>query len=732
MSANTLQQQALSPDEIAGPADHGFPHAAVIPRGDTLKNGLSGQLLGRLALWQGLPERPIQRNEAKTMKRLLARAWAGAIVAGLFGGVALAEDAPPTHPLDSLTGAEMSRLVAILKADGKFTATTRVHTIDLIEPDKDEVRAWKTGTPFARRAHLEVSDKGVAHQTEVDLATGKILSWSPVKGEPDLLSEEFIGATEKALADPRMVAGLAKRNLKPEQVFCTPLTAGNFGTPAEAGKRLVNVACFVRPTESNFYARPVERLLATIDVKTSEVVNVTDTGALPVAANAWGYTPEEVAKRLGALRPEARPARLEQKGGPNLTPANGLVHWDIWRFQLRADRRPGLVLSMVDANDGSAWRSVAYQMNLSEVFVPYMDPDKGWYWRTYMDSGEYGFGLFMTPLRKGVDCPAYAKFMAVTMPLDSGEPMKIPDAICMFERNIGDPAWRHYEVWAQSPDKPIPAEGRPATELVVRSASAVGNYDYLIDYIFQQDGTIRIAVGATGIDAVKGAAAASMKDPTAAAETRFGELIAPNLVAPFHSHYFNFRLDLDVDGPRNDFMRMKLASTETPAGLPRKSIFTLTRDMPMTEKAARTRIDFKAPSLWHFSNHAGAGPLGHDRGYMLMPGGSAVTSLLASDDPPVKRNPYIDYQLWVTQYKADERYAGGRHTVMSDGTDTLRTWVEKDRPLGNRDIVAWYTLGWHHITRTEDWPVMPTHWFSFSLMPHNFFPHNPALSVRPD
>jgi len=27
---------------------------------------------------------------------------------------------------------------------------------------------------------------------------------------------------------------------------------------------------------------------------------------------------------------------------------------------------------------------------------------------------------------------------------------------------------------------------------------------------------------------------------------------------------------------------------------------------------------------------------------------------------------------------------------------------------------------------------MPTHWFSFSLMPHNFFPHNPALTVRPD
>jgi primary-amine oxidase len=44
-----------------------------------------------------------------------------------------------------------------------------------------------------------------------------------------------------------------------------------------------------------------------------------------------------------------------------------------------------------------------------------------------------------------------------------------------------------------------------------------------------------------------------MKETTAAADTRHGTLIAPGLVAPFHSHYFNFRLDLD--GTANDFMR---------------------------------------------------------------------------------------------------------------------------------------------------------------------------------
>ena len=48
----------------------------------------------------------------------------------------------------------------------------------------------------------------------------------------------------------------------------------------------------------------------------------------------------------------------------------------------------------------------------------------------------------------------------------------------------------------------------------------------------------------------------------------------------------------------------------------------------------------------------------------------------------------------------------------------------------NRDIVAWYTVGFHHITRMEDWPVMPTHWFGFTLMPHNFFATNPAMTIR--
>jgi Cu2+-containing amine oxidase len=69
------------------------------------------------------------------------------------------------------------------------------------------------------------------------------------------------------------------------------------------------------------------------------------------------------------------------------------------------------------------------------------------------------------------------------------------------------------------------------------------------------------------------------------------------------------------------------------------------------------------------------------------------------------------------------------YAMMSDGSDTLDTWTARDHAIGNRDIVAWYTMGFHHIPRMEDWPVMPTHWSNFSLMPHNFFANNPALAV---
>src|SRR4029450_7836970 len=92
-------------------------------------------------------------------------------------------------------------------------------------------------------------------------------------------------------------------------------------------------------------------------------------------------------------------------------------------------------------------------------------------------------------------------FLTATIGDDKGEPITTPNALCIFERATGDPIWRHAEPLNQT------YEGRPNVELVVRMAAAVGNYDYLFDWVFNDAAEIDVPVGATGIYSVKGCAA---------------------------------------------------------------------------------------------------------------------------------------------------------------------------------------------------------------------------------
>ncbi|SFE27146.1 copper amine oxidase [Roseivivax sediminis] len=632
------------------------------------------------------------------------------------------------HPLDGLTAEEIDSVRAVLAGAGHITEDSRWHLIELYEPEKSEVLTWSEGDAVPREAIVNVTADGTTYRGIVDIADGSVTEWAEAEGEPMLLVEEFVGAMELALSNPDFVAGLEERGLTPDDVFCLPLTAGAFGDPDEEGRRLMKVPCYVLPEGSNWYAKPIEGLYATVDLRGDEVVEVIDTGVVPLPEDSWGYTAEEIAARDDMEMREDTPRAgvAQPEGSGNVTVDGSLIEWDMWSMRWRIDKRPGVVLSQIEA-DG---REVLYQAHLSEVFVPYMDPSEGWYWRTYMDSGEYGFGIFLSPLRAGVDCPSYATFLPALVHADDGTPLEIPDAICVFERQVGDPAWRHFEIFAQGPDTFTPTEGRPATELVVRSASEVGNYDYLIDYRFDQSGRMRVMVGSTGLDAVKGVAATSMESETAEADTQHGTLIAPHLVAPNHDHFFNFRLDFDIDGQANSFMRTGIVPATAPDDIPRRSMWVTEQEMPQTEGEAKYKVNPDTPAMYHVGNMGVTSGLGHHPSYMINPGNSvAYTPLDVENDPPAMRNPYIEHTMFVTPYDRDERYAGGEYAFQSDGSDTLATWMQSDDSIADTDIVTWYTMGFHHIPRMEDWPVMPLMWKGITLAPFNFFDHNPAITV---
>lgn len=658
--------------------------------------------------------------------------------ANLRGGIAalaiVAAGAVAAHPLDGLSGEEYQSINEILRSADMADDDTLFPLIELIEPPKADVLVWSESDDLPRRAmvHMSAPEGDGFVETVVNLTSGEVESSDPVTGQPMILFAEFVSAMEAALAHPDMIAGLESRGLSPDQVFCLPLTAGNFFTDEDKGTRLMKVPCYINPEGSNFYAKPIEGIYAVVDLQSGKALRVIDDGSVPVPEDSWGYAQDEIAERT-ELREKMNPAILTQEGGPNYTYEDGALEWDMWRMRLRVDKRPGPVLSQIDVRDGDEWRSLLYQAHLSEVFVPYMDPSEGLYWRTYMDSGEYGFGLFLTPLVAGIDCPRHATFLPAMIADDQGNPLEIPDAICIFERDIGDPAWRHFEVFAQSPEQYVPAEGRPATELVVRTASEVGNYDYLIDYRFMQNGQMEIKIGATGLDGVKGAASTSMDDETAEADTEYGTLIAPNLVAANHDHYFNFRLDFDVDQPKNRFMTMDIVPAEIAEDSPRRSLWKVEHKVPKSELEARYQISSFEPRYFMLQNPDRKGKLGHNPGYMIHHGSVAYGPFDFENDPPMKRNAYIEYSVWNTVHDPDERYAGGKFALQSDGSDTLAEWVKRDASLEDADIVAWFTAGFHHIPRIEDWPVMSTEWKTVHIMPHNFYSMNPAITIpHPD
>jgi primary-amine oxidase len=56
--------------------------------------------------------------------------------------------------------------------------------------------------------------------------------------------------------------------------------------------------------------------------------------------------------------------------------------------------------------------------------------------------------------------------------------------------------------------------------------------------------------------------------------------------------------------------------------------------------------------------------------------------------------------------------------------------AQTNRPIKNKDLVTWYTIGFHHVPHTEDWPVMSGHQVGIELRPYNFFESNPAMGIR--
>jgi len=645
------------------------------------------------------------------VRRVLSRAKfaLALLLAGCAHGVA-------AHPLDPLSAGEIAAAVAALRAAGDSDATTRFALIDLAEPDKAAVLAWRPGDPAPRRAFIVARQRRTVYEGIVDLARRRVERWRAVpRAQSAILPSEWRAAQRITTADPGWRRAMRRRGYDPAtaKVFCAPLAAGYVRGRGERGRRLVRVTCYDTAGGANPWARPIEGIEALVDLDAERVLRLADSGAVPPSRDPGRL--DEAAQP--ALRPALKPVVNEAPAGPNFTVDGNLVRWNKWSFRYRLDPRSGLVVSLVRYDDNGRERLVLYQGSLAELFVPYMDPAPGWASRAFLDEGEWGFGPLSLPLTAGSDCPPGARFLDATLADEGGKAVERKGVICLFERNTAAPLWRHAEIADNT------YQGRPAVELVMRTIPSAGNYDYVVDWVLTEAGAIRIDVGATGIDEVKGVRAQSMADPSAARDTRYGPLVAPGLVGVDHDHFLSLRLDLDIDGAANTLLERRLVPLAARGGGGRRLWRAV--DTPVAREGPLYPVAPGGAETWRVVNPERTNRLGQHPGYELRPDAS-VTAL----GLPPRRAGFAAAPLWVTRYDPAELYAAGRYPNQSPGGGGLPAYVAQHRRVADADLVLWYTMGFHHVPRPEDWPVLATMWHSLALVPDGFFDRNPALDVR--
>ena len=622
----------------------------------------------------------------------------------------------PDHPLASLRADEIATAVEVVRATGRLDETALFSVVTLDEPSRRAVAGFRAGDPVDRRIRLIVvpGPEDRVAEVVVALPDGVVVDWVDRDGvHPALLFDDSYRAIVALKQDARWQEAMGRRGITDfDKVQIDPWPTGNFGRPIEEGRRIARCLSYYREEPSdNGYARPVEGVLATVDAARGIVLEVEDRGVVPLPPGRGSYLPEDHTP----LRADLRPLEIGQPEGVSFTLEGNLLTWQRWSMRVSMDPLEGLVLHTVGYGAGGDVRPVLHRASISEMVVPYGDPGPVHGWKNAFDVGEWGLGRMANSLALGCDCLGDITYLDATFCSEHGHPYVVEQAICIHEEDYGI-LWKHLDMSTGR------AEVRRSRRLVVSSIATVGNYEYGFFWYFYLDGTIQHEVKLTGIMSTQATAEGE--------ETPYANPIAAGLAAPVHQHLFCARLDLTVDGPRNQVTEVSFEAAPEGTDNPWGNAFRQRIELLESEAGAQRDADAASSRHWRFENPASLNGLGRPVAYRLVPG-PTPTMLAREGSSIARRAGFARHNLWVTPYTPDQRRAAGDYPNQHPGGDGLPLWTAADRPLVEAELVAWHTFGVSHSPRPEDWPVMPVEYCGFHLVPVGFFDENPSLDVPP-
>lgn len=616
------------------------------------------------------------------------------------------------HPLEPLTADEVQHVVDLLKKAGKVTSATRFVSTSLHEPPKALVHAFPNCEKVPRKAFVVLFDnaKNACYEAVVSIDASDIESWHHIPGvQPTMTVDEQIECEQAVLSSSDFRNALRRHYGTDDTslVMVDIWSAGNYGSEEDNSQRLARPLCFMRSDATdNGYVRPIEGIRPVVDLNKMEVIRVEEYGEWPLPPGQCNYA----ANRVPHQRQGIKPLEIQQPEGPSFSVNGHQVSWQNWNFVIGFNAREGLTIHHLRYRDSDEDRSILYRGSLTEMVVPYGDPTETQRRKNAFDVGEYGMGMCANSLELGCDCLGLIKYFDAHLTNSKGQPLLVKNAICMHEEDFGI-LWKHTDRRLGTP------EVRRSRRLVISSVSTVENYEYGFFWYLYQDGNIEFELKLTGILSLGAMHANELP--------RYGVLVAPQLYAPNHQHFFNVRLDFDLDGVENSVQQIDVMAEPPSETNPFENAFYAHTTTPSTEEAAKANLCLETARTWKVINPQRLNAVGQPVGYRFMPGDNSIP--YASPDAWWrKRAGFVNHHVWVTPNHPEERFAAGEYPNQSSGGDGLSRWTTANRPIESTDIVFWYTFGHTHLPRPEDYPVMPTAYIGFLLKPSGFFSMNPA------
>lgn len=343
----------------------------------------------------------------------------------------------------------------------------------------------------------------------------------------------------------------------------------------------------------------------------------------------------------GGFNKSLKPLDIVQPEGVSFNVQGRELTWVNWKLHIGFNYREGIVLNNITFNEKGTERPLFWRLSLSEMVVPYGNPDHPHQRKHAFDLGEYGAGYMTNSLSLGCDCKGSIHYMDADFVNRAGAATTIKNAICIHEEDSGI-LFKHTDFRDDS------VTITRARKLVISQVFTAANYEYCVYWILHLDGTIQLEVRLTGV--LNTYAMLPGEDLKG-----WGTEVYPGVNAHNHQHLFCLRVDPNLDGSNNTVFQTDavtgagaVGSAENKYG---NAFYALKKKL---ETAGESKCDYNGNTsrTWDISNESRVHPYSKKPAtYKLV--SREVPALLPKEGSLVwKRAGFARHAVHVTKCKS--------------------------------------------------------------------------------